>query len=271
MSKKRSVSTRIILAFFRGIAMLVGGIFSIIASLIIGIKSLTKKPISSNKPHKSSEYSIPAEGIEMQLVKRVSGSYSTFNQSLNRKSLIMLIFGKRGSGKSALGFRILENIHAESHRKCYVLGVEQKLLPSWIESINAIEEASNGGVILIDEGAVSFGSRDSMSKHNKELARIMAVARHKDLTLIFITQNTGLIDRNVLKLTDTLLVKEGSLLQLEMERTEMKNFYAKSKPFFDKVKNKIAHVYILDSDFEGMVSYELPGFWSETISKNRSS
>lgn len=269
MAKKRSWVTRLVLWFFRMIGKAVGGIFALIASAIVGTKHIAEVSHKEHIIRQGKAYNIPAKDDELTLVKTVSGQYKTFSTALHRKSLIMLIFGKRGSGKSALGFRILENIHATTNRACYVLGVEQQLLPKWIGSIETIEDATNGSVILVDEGAVSFGSRSSMSKHNRELARIMAVARHKDLTLIFITQNTGMIDKNVLKLSDTLLVKEGSLLQLEMERPEIRNFYAKAKPYFDKVSKKIAHVYIIDSEFEGMLSARIPSFWSETISKNQ--
>lgn len=44
-----------------------------------------------------------------------------------------------------------------------------------------------------------------------------------------------MIDKNVLKLADMLFIKEGSLLQLEMERPEIKKFYEKAKNYFDKL------------------------------------
>ena len=134
-----------------------------------------------------------------------------------------------------------------------------------------VEKVPEGGIILIDEGAVSFGSRDSMSSKNRELSKLMAVARHKNLTLIFVTQNTGLIDRNILALTDALFIKEGSLLQMEMERHEVKKFYEKSNDYLKKVSgNKKKYVYLIDGDFEGVLTYKLPGFWTDNLSKNKS-
>src|SRR3989344_6171502 len=100
---------------------------------------------------------------EPKVVNAVSGDYEDAEKSIYNDSLIMLIFGKRGSGKSALGFRLLENIYEKTERGCYALGLRQSLLPKWIESIDDVEEAKNGGVILVDEGAIAFGSRESMS------------------------------------------------------------------------------------------------------------
>lgn len=204
------------------------------------------------------------------VIKTISGDYNETHKKIINDSLVTLVFGKRGSGKSALGFKILENIHSKSGRKCLVLGVSEAVMPSWIDSIDDVESAENGSVVLVDEGAVAFGSRESMASKNIGLSKLLAIARHKNLSIIFITQNTGMIDKNVLKLADVLMIKEGSLLQLEMERPEMKKFYEKAaKSFLDLKGEKKQYVYVIDSDFEGVISHSLPSFWSEDISKNQ--
>ncbi len=229
--------------------------------------SKLKEQQKESKIKKQPSYSAAAKygGVEA-----LAEGFEEFEQRLIDESLIMLIFGKRGSGKSALGFKLLENVHAKSKRKCFVLGVPREVLPQWINSIDAIEDAAKGGLVLVDEGALAFSSRDSMSKVNKALNKLMAIARHKDLTLMFITQNTGMIDKNVLSLTDTLLIKQGSLLQQHMERPEMKKFYEQAEKAFKKLDgNKKQYVYVVDHDFEGVLKVGLPSFWSTKISKSR--
>ena len=204
-------------------------------------------------------------------LEAVSGEgFESFTDRLRSESLILLVFGKRGSGKSALGFRLLENIHSKTKRSCYVLGVKQEVLPKWISTVESVDDVADGGVIVVDEGALAFSSRDSMSSVNKALGKLMAIARHKDLTLIFITQNTGMIDRTVLSLTDTLVIKQGSLLQQKMERPEIKQFYEKAQKAFSKLEgDRKQYAYVVDSDFEGVVKISLPSFWSTKISKSR--
>lgn len=229
-----------------------------------------KESKERTKIESSPAYKIPAKFSEFRVHKKILGDFDYFHNRLMKESLIALIFGKRGSGKSAFGFRVVENIHNKTGRKGFALGVKSEVLPSWIKSIGKIEEAADGGIVLIDEGAIEFGSRNSMSEANKNLAGLMAIARHKDLTLLFITQNTGMLDKNVLKLADTLVIKEGSLLQLEMERNEMKRFYARAKGEFDKISGERRNYsYFIDSDFEGFVQHELPSFWSDGVSKNK--
>lgn len=260
--KEQPLLWRIIKSFFRGIGRMIMGIIRFFREKAKERKR--KRELSQNNI-----YNAEALLEEFFVNKVSSGSFDSFKKRLYHDSLILLIFGKRGSGKSSLGFRILENIYSNNKRKCFVLGIQQELVPKWITSINEIEEAANGGVLLVDEGAISFGARESMKAKNRELAKLMAVSRHKNLSLIFIVQNTSMLDKNVLKLADSLFVKEGSLLQLEMERAEIKKFYEKAMKFLNKVKgNKKEYVFVVDADFEGSVKYKLPSFWSEGLSKN---
>lgn len=77
-----------------------------------------------------------------------------------------------------------------------------------------------------------------------------------------------MIDLNVLRLADTLLLKEPSLLQSKFERKAIRDIYEKVAPKFKDVGIKKAHFYVWDDDFQGMLKYSLPGFWSDKISKS---
>lgn len=262
----------------KGIALAIWYLLKGIWWLVVKAFSSAYK-VTSNKIKESAEkkklrsnptYGKRAMFDPLNVLEAISGDYQVSEKRIHNDSLISLIFGKRGSGKSALGFRLLENIHNKTGRKCFVLGVNQENMPEWISPIEEIDDAPQGSVVLVDEGAIAFNARESMSKANKGLAGILAIARHKNLTVFFITQNTGMIDKNVLKLSDMLLVKQGSLLQLEMERPEIRKFYEKAEASFQKLEgDKRQYVYLIDGDFEGAVSHSLPSFWTESLSKNQ--
>lgn len=252
----------------KGIWWLIAKAFS---SLYKTTSKTIKKSVEKRKIKNNPTYGKKAMFDPLAILEEISGDYKISEKRIHNDSLISLIFGKRGSGKSALGFRLLENIHNKTGRKCFVLGVSQENMPEWISPIEKIEDAPQSSAVLVDEGAVAFNARESMSKANKGLAGILAVARHKNLTVFFITQNTGMIDKNVLKLSDMLLVKQGSLLQLEMERPEIRKFYEKAEASFKKLEgDKRQYVYLIDGDFEGTVSHSLPSFWTESLSRNQS-
>ncbi len=204
--------------------------------------------------------------INFQVVHATNGKFDEWKENLKRSSLIILIIGKRGSGKSALGFKLLETIAGK--RKAYYLGKAK--LPWWIQQADSIEEIKNNSLVLVDEASLAFSAREPMSKPNKYLSKIMAIARHKDLTLIIITQNSAMLDLNVLRLADTLLLKEPSLLQAAFERKAINNLFRKVEEAFHKIKakDKKPFVYVIDDVFEGIISFSLPEFWSEKISKS---
>jgi len=210
-----------------------------------------------------------ASAAQLEIKETRRGDAAEFLRRAAAASTITLIVGKRGSGKSTLGFRILEN--AAAQRPCYTIGVRPDVLPEWVTTVDSIEQVGNQGIVLVDEGALTYSSRDSMSSTNKELGKLLAVARHKDISLVLVTQNTGMIDKNVLNLCDTIMLKEGSLLQKSMERTAMKELYQKAEDAFAALtkEERLSHVYVIDSDFEGMLLYTMPSFWSTEISKNR--
>ncbi len=236
--------------------------------LFSGFKSETK---TKTKKVKETGLKVPAVFSALNIAANIKGNFKEFEKRLLNQSLIMTVVGRRGSGKSALGFRLLENIHSKTKRPCFALGVKQAILPNWIDSISSIDEAADSGVILVDEGAVTFSSRKSMSKQNKELSDLLAIARHKDLTLILVTQNTGMIDKTVLNLTDVIMVKEGSLLQQKMERNVMKDLYQTATKKFNQtpVSQRNAHFYLFDSTTEAFCNTVLPSFWSDKVSKSR--
>ena len=87
---------------------------------------------------------------------------------------------------------------------------------------------------------------------------------------MFITQNTGMIDKNVLNLTDVIIAKQGSLLQKKMERPVVRDMVEKADRAIKSVEKseRVAHCYIFSDDFEGLCHVSLPSFWSTKISKS---
>jgi hypothetical protein len=203
-----------------------------------------------------------------EVVKTEKGDYHDFYRRLLKGSNIILITFKRGSGKTALGMKFLELFKKNSKRRLFTMGFENAKLPFGIRKADYIDEISNNSVVLIDEGAITFGSRDSMKSSNKHLGKIMAIARHKNLSLILIAQNSAMIDLNVLRLADTIILKEPSLLQAQFERKAIKDMYLKVSSYFKTVEEKKSHFYVMDDEFEGIMKASLPEFWNDSISNS---
>ncbi|UZE93687.1 MAG: hypothetical protein IB618_02880 [Candidatus Pacearchaeota archaeon] len=200
------------------------------------------------------------------IVKAEDGEFDSFFNRVLKYSQIILITGKRGSGKTSLGMVLLSVLNSY-RKKCYAVGFGKAKLPRWIKKEESLDKIPLHSAVLVDEGAIVYSARDSMKDANKMLGKLMAIARHKDLTLFLIAQSSAMLDVNVLRLADILLLKEPSLLQAEFERRALQKMYEKIRPLFKKQEEGEKFFYVWSDEFQGMLSYELPKFWNESISK----
>ncbi len=244
-------------------------IFNIFKYGFLGIKLLfrknniaTEKTVSKGKIKHNAVYS------EFSKIKDINGDFKKFEDKLKNKSMIGIILGARGTGKSAIGMKLLENIVAKTGKKAYAMGFNSNNLPNWINSIKTVDEIGNDSVVLIDETGISFGSRDSMSNANKLLSELLFIARHKDASILFISQNSSNIEINAIRQADFLILKPSSLLQKDFERKKIKEIYSEVQKDFDELKEKKGLTYIYSDSYCGFVSNELPSFWNEKISKS---
>jgi len=199
----------------------------------------------------------------------LSGDFDAFEKRLTSSdSTIGIILGARGSGKSAFGMRFLENMHSKTSKSCFAMGFNKESLPKWIDVVEKIEDLKNDSFVLIDEGGILFSSRESMSDANKLLSELLLIARHKNLSVLFISQNSANLEINAIRQADYLVLKPSSLLQKDFERKKIKEIYEGVQENFDKHKDKQGITFIYSTEFRGFVTNSLPGFWSENVSKS---
>ncbi len=217
------------------------------------------------------------------VIESIKGTPSNFeNFLIKNQSTIGIILGARGSGKSAFGLKLLENIHAKQDqqiaqsnkitqkniKKFFTMGFKPNDLPDWINVAKSIDEIENNSYVLIDEGGILFSSRKAFSNANQLLSELLLVARHKDLSVMFISQNSSNLEINAIRQTDYLILKPSSLLQLDFERKKIKDIYLQAMAGFSKYKNTKGLTFIYSDQFNGFITNELPSFWTTGISKS---
>jgi hypothetical protein len=184
---------------------------------------------------------------------------------------VILIIGNRGSGKSALSYKILEYLRWQG--KMYVVGLPEKagkILPDWIGSIPALEDAPSQAIILIDESYLSLHARSSSSQHSREISNLINLSRQRGQTLIFVSQEARQIDMNVASSANMVVIKNPGILQMDFERVQFRKLLAEATRMFasiDKDKNKWSYVYAPEANFAGMMENSLPTFWTPSLSK----
>jgi len=183
---------------------------------------------------------------------------------------VLIILGKRGGGKSGLGYRQLEIFRYILNP--YVVGIPtqaQKLLPDWIGIAHNLNEIPPFSIVLIDEAYLRYHSRDSLSTQSKEMSRFVNLSRQRNLTLVFVTPETRQLDKNIISQANVIIFKEPAMLQIKFDRKELNKITEQAKMAFNNLsgdKRKWSYVYSEDTDFMGLVENSLPTFWSTELS-----
>ena len=102
----------------------------------------------------------------------------------------LLIDGIEGCGKSTLG---LTCAYYLSDGKFQL----KDICTGSNDAIDKLENAKDGGVLLIDEGSLLFSSSDAMRKEQKQLILILNVIRQKKMALIIVSPSFFRLNRYI--------------------------------------------------------------------------
>ncbi len=243
-------------------------IYSPIYDYFANKDELKSKAQAKSAPAENKKIINSSKISQIKVVESIRGQYRYFwNKLVRSDSLIGIIIGARGSGKSAIAMSLAENLKG-GKKKFYAMGFSSKELPRWIKSAEDISDLENDSYVIIDEGGILFSSRDSMSTANKLLSELLFIARHKNLSIFFISQNSSNLEINTLRQADFLILKRSSLLQKDFERKIVSKIYDDHQDGFEKHQDVKGLALVYSDSFCGFIDNELPSFWSESLSKS---
>jgi hypothetical protein len=145
-------------------------------------------------------------------------------------------------------------------------GARPKGFPQWIRIVDAIEKVPNGSLAVLDESAIKYNSRNSYKDENKDFVSRLVILRHKDITVIVITQHMKMIDISIRRLADVKVYKLGANLTHEDETSddERKLVRERLKP---RDKPECLVEIGITQEFYNF-RHDLPEWWSEKVSKS---
>ena len=129
-------------------------------------------------------------------------------------------------------------------------------------------------IVICDEAAFIAGSRDAMSKSNKEWLKLIAICRHKDHLLIFIHQQSRQLDVQIMMDADLVMMKRPTQLHLRGARAEFAPEISEAFDLFSKMRGSTKKkVYVVDYHYGGgtMLNAYMPTWWNDKVSKAYSS
>jgi len=184
---------------------------------------------------------------------------------------VILILGKRGSGKSALAYRLLEIFRYRLTPYVVSIGSHARsYLPDWIGIAPDLEDLPINTVALVDEAYLPFHSRRSMAEENMAMSQMLNLSRQRNQTLIFVAQEARQVDRNIASSANVIVFKEMGMLQPEFDRRELRKLVGQAKETLGGVrgdKRPWSYVYSPDTDYMGLLENKLASFWKPSLSK----
>ncbi len=183
---------------------------------------------------------------------------------------VVLLLGGRDSGKTALGFRLLELFRYKLTP--YVIGLPSQcahLPPDWIGIEERLEDVPSESISLVDEAYLSNHARDWAKAESRDLCRLLNLSRQQDKTIIFIAQQGRQINLDITSSANVIVFKNPGILQAEFERPALRQIVTEAKLAFETIsgdRKKWSYVYSPDAGFNGLVENILPTFWSQKLS-----
>ena len=124
--------------------------------------------------------------------------------------------------------------------------------------------------MLVDEAYLRYHSSQNLSAASQELSAVLNLSRQRDQTIIFVSQQSRQVDRNIAGSADVVVFKDLGMLQLEFDRRELGRIARQAKKAFEAIegdRKRWSYVCSLNADFIGMMENLLPTFWSDRLSR----
>jgi len=183
---------------------------------------------------------------------------------------IIVIFGGRGSGKTATGYDIVEDFRYRL--KPYVVGFPEHskgLLPGWMGIEQRLEDVPSGSISLVDEAYLWHHARDWRKADNRDICRLLNLSRQLNKTIVFIAQLGRQLDIDIVSSADVLILKSLGMLQPKLDRPELRDIMNEARQAFQAVQGDIrrwSYIYSQNANFTGLLGNDLPTFWSPKLS-----
>lgn len=185
-----------------------------------------------------------------------------------------LIMGDIRSGKSVLGYGLLEELGTQFKRDMLVYGLPRDkahLLPAHITPVYKVADLKEHSVVLFDEAYKEFYSREWQKDPNKMIDTLAGLAGQKEMLGLFISHQSRKLEIGVVSALQFLLYKKPSLLQPRFERQQLRSLTLEAYEAFQDYSKEDAkrHTYVFFPNYIGLIlnSNQPPSWWCQELSK----
>jgi len=196
--------------------------------------------------------------------------YSKWREVIKHPAIV-LVLGGRGSGKSAVSYRVIEDFRYSLTP--YVVGFPENsksLLPGWMGIEQKLEDVPSGSISLVDEAYLWHHARDWRKTDNRDICKLLNLSRQQKKTIVFIAQIGRQLDIDIVSSADVLIIKKPGMLQPKFDRPELRDILNDARQAFKTVKGDIrrwSYVCSQRTNFAGLLEDDLPAFWNNKLSE----
>ena len=188
------------------------------------------------------------------------------------QSGVILVFGHRGGGKSALAWQLAEQAH-KSEKPVLCLGMSTRVrrrFPSWVRHLAdyAALQRHRGAFVIVDEAAFQASARRHQSPENIAWTRLVAICRHSRHLLLFVAQSSRALDVGIVSEADWVCFKKPSILHIRFSRPEFRPDVEEAYRCLIAKRSK-AWTFIKEygDGAVGLLRNPVPSWWSEEASE----
>ncbi len=214
-----------------------------------------------------------SDELQMMIMKKILQQYKPGSEEDNNRKFsmllsemaekrgrLLLITGKRGSGKTAFTYRLAELLHRYFNEPIYYLGPPVPV-PKFIAGTTANENNLPADcTVIVDEAGVQFMARKALENIDTIISKL-PILRHTGRNMLFVTQSTAISDINIFRQADAVVFKSPAMFEFESERFRVDRQLAMFMP-----KSPEKALYLTNDKLLTM-TFRLPEWWAEKYSK----
>lgn len=187
---------------------------------------------------------------------------------------VVTITGKRRSGKSSMAYYAAEELYQHEGVPPVTVNVPDPVaekLPEHWTHVSSIRNAPNGAVVVYDEAYRSIHSRTPHSDENLDLTEIVELSAQRNQTLLFVTQNSAILDKVAVGESDLLMMKKPGKLQMQFERPQIRDLSKDARERFEMLPEDATeqeYVYVYGEDGDAFITNDEAPFYDDDVSRS---
>jgi hypothetical protein len=187
---------------------------------------------------------------------------------------VYLILGDVRQRKTTTAASIIDEFHREKKLPVYMVAPKRvvDVWPRWFHQVNPEKpRLPQNCIIFVDDAHLYYYAREWRKGGAKFLDFVARERAHDGHTLIYTTQQSRVLDINLITMSSAIVYKKPSKLQIASERKLVREMFKTAKAELKTKDYKPEWAYVVadspQGEFEGLVKVKTPEWFTHKMSK----